>query len=503
MQRTQFSTQQPEWITKIAVTISILGTLILAGCGGSASLPQDNGGDGGPKFNESKPATVQVRIGDSPSERVVALKLTLNSIQATPSSGDKVSLLASPVTMEVTHLAASNQLVGEISMPQGSYKQIAIDVKSATVTYLDPVTNQPVKKQFSSVSTSTVKFSPALQIAAGGNLLNIDVDVAKTVKLDLVKNTVGLNTPVFNITAQTVATSGQQRPETGAVEHITGQVTAVSGSAFTIKSGQSGAALTFGTNQDTVLVSANLNSLTGTIVNVEATSLVDGTLLATKVANVNTTTGVSVEGLLTGYTDWGYLNVVVQDGTGAGMTDSMLGANMALSLGNASFSYDATDVDMTGLPFTFDVNSIMPGQRVEVQSFNAVQTDPQGKAAGFVTAATVELEKQTLSGRVNDYADNGDGTATFNLVLASDGNSYLNATNPGTVQVEVHIQSKTDLDGVSGDLSGKSVMVRGLLFFYAPSGFGIHSNGGLKALVGGGGGGSSPYFAMVASRVSQ
>lgn len=486
---------------RLLAAVFLLGTLSFFGCGGNTAALDNGSNDGGPKFNSPPPASnVQLKIGDSPSERIIALKLSLKSIQATPASGSKVSLLANPVVVEVTHLAASNQLLAEISMPQGNYKQVTVTTTGATVTYLDANTNQPVQRTFSKTLTSTVNLSPNLKIVSGGNVLNLDVDVAKTVNLNLTNGTVTLNAPVIKVSAQAVA-NFSQLPETGAVEHITGKVTAVSGIAFTMKSGQSGLPLTFGTDSSTVFVGTSIDSMNGLIVNVQAESLADGTLLATEVDNVSAPTGVAIEGLIAGYTGWGYLNVVMQDGSGSGMSDAKVGSNLALALDdNTAFTFDANSVDMTGLPYTFDVNSIVPGQRVEVQSVNAVQTDPQGEDAGFVTAATVELQKQTVAGAVSNYVDNGDGTASFDLALSADGNSYLTVVSAGAMSVEVHTSSKTALDGVSGNLNGKTVFARGLLFFVDPSAFSLHRSKSLKPYVGGG---SSPYFAMAASQISQ
>lgn len=504
----RFSTQLLKTSGQLLVCLLVLGMLVLSGCGGTAPspAPPPPGDDTGPNFNQPMAAAesnVQIRIGDAPSERIVALKLMLKSIQATPASGSKVDLLSSPAAMEVTHLASSNQLLAELRMPQGNYKQLSVSVSSAEVTYLDPVTNQPVQKQFTNIPATTINFNPTLKIVSGGNLFNLDVDVAKTVNLDLIKNTVSLNAPVINVVISAVGTPGKQLPESGALEHIIGHVISVSGSAFTIQCGQSGASLTFGTDNNTVFVGANLNSLTGTIVDVKASSLEDGTLLATEVDNVNTMNGMAVEGLVTGYTDWGYLNVVMQDGCGAGMNESMLGASLAMGLdGNTSYSFDDSGMDLTGLSYVFDESSIVPGQRVEVQSFNSMQADPQGMAAGFVTASKVVLQKQTVSGTVSNYAKAGDGTATFDLVLSSDGNSYLSATNPGTLSIEVHQTSATDLSQMPHDPNGRAARVRGLLFYYDPGAFSAHKSQNLKAYIGGPAP-PSPYFVMVASRIAQ
>jgi hypothetical protein len=504
MHRTQFSKQQPNWVTKFAVVISILGTLVLVGCGSSASLPPDDGG-GGPKFNESKPATVQVRVGDSPADRVVALTLNFTSITVTNSSGKKYSVLSGPSSLEVSHLAATNQPMGMLQLATGNYKQLDIVLSGAAVTYLDPVTNMPVQKTFASVPPVTRRFSTPIKISSGGNLLNLDVDVAKTVNLDLVKNTVSLNTPVFNVTTSAVGSDGQQTPTNGAVENVTGVVTSVSGSNFTMTVGQAGSSLTFQTDNSTEFVNTSLASLNGTLVAVQGSSNADGTLLASEVENIGAGSGVAVEGVVTGYTKGGYLSMVAQDGAGSGMTDDMLGSNVSMALGGGTvYKIAHNDLDLANLPFVFNESWIVPGQRVEVESHNPVQADPEGQAAGFMGASVVELQPQSVSGTVSNYVANGDGTATLDLALPADGSSYLSGAYPGTIDVQVFLRAQTDMTGLSGDLTGKSVKVRGFLFFYDPSAFGMHQGRNLKSYIGGGGGSPSlPYFAIVAGRVSQ
>ncbi len=466
---TKQSSTYHTFVTKFLLALPLLWMPALVGCGGAAAF-KSNSNFGGAVPGSS---SVQVRITDAPSDRVIALGLTLSSVKAISSSGAQYDLLPGPGSVEVTHLAATNEPLAVLDVPQGEYTQMEVSVSGAQVTYLDASTNQPVEKQFSDSLTVTVALNPPITIGAEPSVLNIDVDVANTVYLDLANNSVNVNPPVLRVSSQPVLTSGEQHPEDGRVEHVLGSVSSVSGSSFTLSLGHSGMSLTFQTDENTTFDAASLSMLTGAKVEVSGSSQADGSLLASRIRNLGSGNDeVVIEGLMTGFTDSGYLSLVSQDGSGAGMAGDLLGSSIGLNLdGGATYAVDTHDFDMEGLPFVFAESSIMPGQRVAVGSHSSVQPDPQGGATGFIDATVVELQQQTLNGTVSNYAPaETPGTATFDLVLPGDGTSYLSASNPGTMVVHVYQRSTTDVHGLSGAVSdGQSVQVRGLLFYYNPA----------------------------------
>jgi hypothetical protein len=209
------------------------------------------------------------------------------------------------------------------------------------------------------------------------------------------------------------------------------------------------------------------------MIEVSGSSQADGSLLASEIHSLGSgADGVVIEGLMTGYTGSGYVSLVSQDGTGAGMTAELLGANLSLNLASGiTYTVNTHDFEMEGLPFSFDESSIMPGQRVAIGSHSPIQPDPDGNAAGLIDASVAELQQQTLNGTVSNYAaSETPGTATFDLVLPEDGSSYLSAANPGTLVIHVYQRSTTDVHNLSGVISdGQSVQVRGFLFYYNPA----------------------------------
>lgn len=95
---------------------------------------------------------------------------------------------------------------------------------------------------------------------------------------------------------------------------------------------------------------------------------------------------------------------------------------------------------------------------------------------GGITAQTVTLEKQSISGVVTNYTSTGRGTATFDITLPVD--SYFTLLNRGQLTVHVIQQQETDVHNrPTGIFNSLIVHVRGLLFYDATSpnpGFTMH-----------------------------
>jgi hypothetical protein len=120
---------------------------------------------------------------------------------------------------------------------------------------------------------------------------------------------------------------------------------------------------------------------------------------------------------------------------------------------------------MTGLEtLQFDADSLVLGQRLQVQSMRAMQRDANGNAAR-VLPETVKLEPQTLTGTVANYQPGiTPGTFTFDLVFAT--NASMNSLNPFFYTMHVYQQRGTDMQGLSAGISnGAAVRVWGLVFY--------------------------------------
>src|SRR5260370_5643210 len=169
---------------------------------------------------------------------------------------------------------------------QGSYTKGVITVASADVTYMDPGTGLIMENHPTPTTpTATVTFpSGGLTVGSSATSINFEFNLANSVGFDASNNVTV--TPVFTVSGVTVA-SNQQNQDTddGNVEGVKGAVVSVSGSTIVIATERSGIQLSFSTNASTTYdgVSGLSGIQAGAIVQIDARTQSDGSLLATKI----------------------------------------------------------------------------------------------------------------------------------------------------------------------------------------------------------------------------
>lgn len=436
--------------------------LFLSACGGGGSTSQNQ---------QPNTSSLQVNIGDAPSDRLVAFGMTISSMAFTNSSGSSVPVLSSPATVEMTHLMGAMLPLSVMKIPQGTYTQASITMQNMAVAYMDPATGQLVQKTVAGPSTATVSFSPSLTVGSNPMVANFDMNMASSVSIDGMGNITF--TPTFAAVMNPGGT-GSHDPENGGMQHMTGTVASFSGSSFSMSMMESSSPITIGTNSNTVfdgmggmgMMSNNL------IVMVDADMQPDGSMMATTVQDIMSSGGVMSEGLVTSVTGnpVTQLTLVAHDGAGNGMMPSNIGGTITVNVDSGtSCAIDSDGVDMSSLPFTpaFDRTTILKGQRVEPDSSSGMMSGG-GMGGGMmgggtITATDLRLEQQGLGGTVSAYSSSG-SQATFTLTLASD--SAL-TTLTGATTLTVFQQAGTELRGMTTVTNGSTVHVRGLLFFDA------------------------------------
>lgn len=413
------------------------------------------------------PVPVQVRVGGISSDGVISYVVTVSAATVRNANGSQVGLFSTPFSVEVMHLAGDSEPVLVGTLPRGQYTQATLVITAAKMTYLDPLTGLLVQKQSSLNLLSTLQFSPVLSVVSSPVVLNFQV------ALPTVSNASGARNaapkPVVNVSSKAVNTAGRQKPEDGQVQRVVGLVTKTSGTSFSLRNGLSGSLLNFQTNTGTQFINTTLSTLNNLIVSVYGSSRRDGSLLAQTVEAVANGTGIELEGLVaTTIPNSNAMGLVFHDASGPGMDSGMMGSTVSVDTTVLpNFAIDTQNVDMTGLDsLTFDINSFVPGQRVQLQSVRQLQQDLYGNN-GLVAPDTVRLEPQALTGTVANYQPgNTPGTASFDLLLPTDGTAYLTILNPNTSSVHIYQQMGTDLKNLSNGISnGAQVQVRGLLFF--------------------------------------
>jgi hypothetical protein len=440
---------------------SLIALLVAAtGCGGGSTAP----------LGASANSAVQVKIGDAPNDSVVAFEITINSVVLTDNHGATFSALSSPTTLELTHLADTNEPLSFLNIPQGTYTQVAIAVSNPEVVYLNSL-GQTVEKQLNLSDTITITFNPALVIGPGTSVMNLDLNLAQSLTINVVSGGVAV-TPTFVITTSAVPPAGQEDQENednGELQDMWGIAGTVSGNTFTMSAGMSPQILTITVDNNTVF--ENISGIgqirTGMLLKVNAVTEANGTVLAKKVKVVEMDNASEAEGIVTSETGnpATQISVLDQDGVGVGMTSNLLGKTLNVAISSSTVFRLPEDIDLSNLPFTpvFDATSIQAGQRVEADT-NGGMGPAMGAAAATLTASNVELKRQAVHGTVANYGSSGAGQFSFTLNLPS--GSYLTLLSKGAItSVTVIQQPTTELRGLSAVTNGADVRVRGVLFW--------------------------------------
>lgn len=442
--------------------VSLIGLSLLVGCGSSDTMSDMN------TTPAPTNANLTVNVGDAPADRVLALEMSITSVALRRSSGETVTLLSSPAHIEMTHLAGTMEPLVIQVIPQGTYTECIIGISAPEIMHVDSMTTQMMESQGTlTTQTVIVPLSPAITVGAAPMFLNLDFDVASSISIDAANNVTV--TPTFRATSSPRVAEAEQRPENGRMEDVAGHVTSVNPPAFSVAVEHMTQSLTFTTDSSTIFKgAAGVAALSNhAMVEIEAVTRSDGSLLATKVEAL-TAQGSMMD-------DDMHAEGVIVRMSGAPVTEARLAMHNMMSpstmmatstnqlavaiTSSTRFGVDADHVDLSNLPFTptFSRSTLALGQSIEVESESSMGSMD---GMGAITATVVELERQSLTGTVSGYSG-GTTQATFLLTLPSD-SAFTALTGQSTITV--YRQPGTELIGIAGIADGDQVRVRGLLF---------------------------------------
>ena len=148
--------------------------LLLFGCGGGTSQNSNP---------QTSMTALQVNIGDGPSDQLIAVSMTIGSMVLSNTAGGSVTVVSSPTTVEMMHRMGTVEPISLTKVAQGTYLGTTLTISSAVVTYMSPVTGQMVQKNVPGPMTATMSFSPNLTSSSSPTVLNLDMDMAASVKI--------------------------------------------------------------------------------------------------------------------------------------------------------------------------------------------------------------------------------------------------------------------------------------------------------------------------------
>ena len=247
-----------------------LAVAFMAGCGGNGhhTTPND--------------VPVVLTIQDQPPTGLTVVSFSVQvtgvALQGGSGSQSTVSLLTSPVTVNLSNLQTMNSLLASTSAPAGSYTGIMITFANASVTMLnssgttftDGTTSCPPAATPATTCTLapvinptsvTITTSPFPITLTSGTPVNIGLDFNSSESIANANGTLSI-APAVTVTTNTTtnATTGNLNDFT----NVTGQVTSTGSSQFTVTDISTGQPLTLGVGTSTTFNNFNTSATCAT-----------------------------------------------------------------------------------------------------------------------------------------------------------------------------------------------------------------------------------------------
>jgi len=314
-------------------------------------------------------ASVQFKVGDDPSDQALAFEITIKSVVLNSSTGSTPNVLSGSVDIELTHLAGTFEPLALANVSPGTYNSASITLGAAELKFLDPNTQTVKEQQFPAPSSAvTVTFTQPIVVGSTPTIVNIDFNLGMALTFN--GTVFSFDPSRITVTQVSIGAENGQGPDNGQLEDVSGMVTGISGTlpggSFTISTDEANSSLTFNTDNNTVFEPSVAAVTVNTLVEVDATTQADGSLLAKKVkAEVEEEAGGEVkdeleaEGVVTTRTPMPpspvtSFTIIVQDRASQGTVTPAAGNTLTVNVVDgtkfrvkldslpASFTFDAT-----------------------------------------------------------------------------------------------------------------------------------------------------------------
>ncbi len=458
--------------TKILVASVAAALMLLSGCGSSTKAALSAAGS-------SAAAPMVVTVSDAPLGNILSARVTLSAVSlgSSASGSTSVSVLANPVTVELSGLGAVQEPIEISSVPNGTYNSVTLTVSAATVVYSNSSGQVTTATATLASPTVTVPLSPSLVVNSTAELqLQLAFNLAQS--FSITGSTVSF-TPAINTSGAQVAS---ENPGDRQVE-VTGNVVTVSSSSIVVQSGDSGKQFTFTINSSTQLPSGvALSSIVqGDIVQVQGQTQTDGSLLATSITlessqssggqEQNGAKGIIVAvkssgGSVTSFT------LLPREDFGSGLGSSM--ATITVNLASSTSFVLPEDAVNAGLSASsFGMTDLFPGESITVSGSLSGTT-----GAPIIDATQIMLSAESIPATLATAVSGTAPNFSFSLNISTP--SYL-TTYTSMVTLNVVTNSTTEYGNGLTQTSfaalatGASIEVHGYLLQTSPGTFQLYA----------------------------
>ncbi|HWA95998.1 MAG TPA: DUF4382 domain-containing protein [Terracidiphilus sp.] len=427
-----------------------LGVLLVAGCSSGSAGTSATAANTGPSF---------VVGTDAPMASVASFAVQVQSITASDSSGNNVSLLSSASTVDFARFNGLQTLLDMNDVAAGTYTNVTINLGTATIGYLDTSTAAPtIQTEAATLTSSSVSVAltkPLVVTVDGAPAgLRIDFDLHKSIEVDSNGQITGVVDPTFTI-------DGVGNTDPGAyIDEWVGGIVSVnsSGQSFVVQ-GPHGRQFTINVSSSTHWDgNASLGDLTTSSIVAFSGYLdrADATLNADEVA-ILSQNGFYAGGLVT------YVNPTTGPATNFDLyVRGLLPATTGLQLGQIGkvnlagseiFSIYWMNNPLT--QFLFNQSALVAGQHVAIGGPASGAADPSAVTVNRVMLRASGLNGTVVPGSIN--LANG----TFQMQV----NGFAGVLIPQTVTVYVTNKTGWRLgwSGLNSLAGNDTVRVVGLL----------------------------------------
>lgn len=458
----------------VLLVIGLLG-ISLAGCGSAGTVTIGNPG------SNAGTAPVSLTVGDDPPTGVAVLRfqvqITSATLQPSDATQPAVSMLLSPMNVELLHLQTETAPLGNINVPAGWYSSITASFANPQMTIFNNtnqtltlgtqscaanqfcVFNPPLNQTSATVQAPFAPF-PVLLTANSPLGFEMHFDVNASVQGDL---TISPKIALRQVIPATPTSPVSQF-------HIVGRVTSVTNPSFMIQAGFGGLTPSIATNAATAYkfptcAADNFSCLVdGQVVDVGVNLIPGGTFTASTVRLVEQQNLPSLQGVIVKVNAaQNQFDMILQDLQET--FPSVLPGLLISVQTNSSTTFSVNSGGITipaGLTFTNSAG-LVAGQTVEIHPLATPVVAPGPTALPLINVSTdsVTLESSQIAGVVGTVNTSGNPPG-FTLLSLS---PVLAHSNISLIDVDVAAGTTfIDAPGLGSITAGDRVFVGGLLF---------------------------------------
>lgn len=455
------------------LTIASAALMLLSGCGSSSMNSNQITG------TSPAAAPMVVTVSDAPLGNILSARVTLSAVSlgSSATGSTPVSVLSSPVTVELSGLGAVQEPIEISSLANGTYNSVTLTVSAATVVYTNSSGQVTTATATLASPTVTVPLSPSLTVNSNAELqLQLAFNLAQS--FSITGSTVTF-TPAINTTGAQVSS---ENPGDRQIE-VTGNVVSATSNSIVVQSGDSGKQFTFTVNSSTQLPSGvTISSIVqGDIVQVQGQTQTDGSILATSITlesgqasagqDQNGAKGIVLTVNSSGGTITSFTMLPREDfGSGLSGSSGSLTVNLA-STTSFALPEDALNAGLTAS--SFGMTDIFPGESVIVSGTLSGTT-----GTPVIAATQIMLAAESIPATLNTAPT---GTApNLNFTIGISVPSFL-TTYGNMVTLNVTTSSATEYGNGMTQTSfaalatGASIEVHGYLLQTSPGTFQLYA----------------------------